>query len=295
MQRSSKMHRGICVGVTMAVIFLFFCLPFLLPQRPTVSENIEDGYLAINVIDVGQGDAILLRTAHTAVLIDTGTNESEDALRAYLLAAGVSRLDYLILTHLHEDHMGGADMILREFEVGMVLLSDAEPDEDVGARFTAAYAASDAQAQITKAGDLFTIGEMSVLILSPPAGGFAASNDNSLVLRMTYGEISMLFTGDAEETVEQWLLETYDTSVLDCDFLKAGHHGSDTSNTEEFLKAVSPRYVAISCGEANTYNHPAQRVLDSISAVGARSLRTDREGTLTFITDGDTIWYREKS
>jgi beta-lactamase superfamily II metal-dependent hydrolase len=236
---------------------------------------------------------MLLLCEGGVVLIDAGTNESEDALRAYLDSCGVERIDYLIVSHPHEDHMGGADMVLREYEVGTLVLSDLAPDTDVGMSFTTALLGSDAKLVSPSAGERLTLGALSMTVLAPPEGGFDQVNDNSLVLRCDYGDTSLLTVGDAEADVEAWLLRNCDPTLLDVDLLKAGHHGSDTSTGSAFLAALTPRYVTISCGRGNTYNHPVQSVLDAIAAANAQACRTDTDGTLVFLSDGVTLW-REK-
>ena len=276
-------------AVLAAALLLFLLLPHLLPMaKPPLSPPIS-GSLEIHVIDVGQGDAVLLRTAEHAVLIDCGTNDSEEALMDYLSRLQLSSLDALIVSHPHEDHMGGADMILRELSVDTLLLPDVEPEEDVGEQLAAAYAQSDAKACLAYAFQEMHFGALSVLVLSPPADGFEQMNDNSLVLRVGYGDTAILLCGDAEEAAEQYLLQNCDAALLDCDLLKAGHHGSDTSSSKAFLAATTPDYVAISCGRGNPYGHPVQSVLDRIAAVGARACRTDREGSLVFVSDGERV------
>lgn len=287
-------RRSVYLIAVAVALLLFFALPYLLPHAATPRAAVDEGCLEIHVIDVGQGDAVLLRSAQATVLVDCGTNESERALSAYLSRLRVEHLDYLILSHPHEDHMGGADMILRELDVDTVLLPDVTPEEDIGAQLAAAYAASTATVRTAVAGDVLTVGELTVTVLSPPEQCFEQMNDNSLVLRVTYGDTALLLTGDAEQAVEQYLLTTYDAQALDCDLLKAGHHGSQTSSSEELLEALTPAYVAISCGKGNPYGHPMQQVLDRIAAVGARACRTDREGSLVFVSDGETLVLRTK-
>ena len=284
---------GGAMGLVALVLFLL--LPRMLPPTDTAQRQarIENADLQIHVIDVGQGDAMLLMTDGGCVLIDTGTNESEDALRAYLNGCGVERIEYMFLSHPHEDHMGGADMVLREYEVGTLVMSDLAPDADVGMQFTTALVESETDVVVPSVGDVYVSDGLSVTVLAPPDGGFESVNDNSLILRVEYGECSVMTTGDAEAEVEAWLLANCDPALLDVDLLKAGHHGSDTSTGADFLAALSPDYVAISCGRGNTYNHPVQSVLDAIVRAGAQVCRTDTDGTLVFLSDGVTLW-REK-
>lgn len=268
-----------------AAVSLFLLLPWLFgrPMPQKVSE------LRVHIIDVGQGDAMLLQVADDNILIDTGTNESESVLQAYLDRCGVRHIAYLFISHPHEDHIGGADMVLREYEVETLVMSDLPPDADVGMELTRALLESDTAVRSPTLGEEYLVGGMTVRVLSPPADGFGNANDNSLVLRCEYGEISLLCMGDAESEVEAWLLETYPAATLDCDLLKAGHHGSATSSGSAFLQTITPRYVAISCGRGNTYNHPSRGVLDAIAASGATACRTDTHGTLRFVCDGKAL------
>ncbi len=267
---------------------LFLLLPYVLP--PAGGTDLSDAPFQIHVIDVGQGDAMLLVCREQTVLIDSGTNASEGVLRAYLDSHGVERIDYLIISHPHEDHMGGADMVLREYEVGVLVMSDLAPDADVGMSFTTALIESDATVMVPRTGEVLQAGALRLTFLAPPDGGYDDANDNSLVVRCDFGQVSLLTVGDAEAPGEAWLLEHTDAALLDVDLLKAGHHGSDTSTSADFLAATTPDYVAISCGRGNTYNHPVQSVLDAIAAAGAESCRTDTDGMLVFVSDGVDLW-----
>ena len=289
-----KTKRWLSWALCALALLLFFVAPYVLPMASTPATDVAPGTLEIHVIDVGQGDAVLLRTAEHAILVDCGTNDSEQDLSDYLSRLRQASLDALIVSHPHEDHMGGADMILRELAVDTLLLPDVAPQEDVGAQLSAAYAQSDASARLICAGEVLEYGALSLLVLSPPSGGFEQMNDNSLLLRVSYGETTVLLCGDAEAAVEEYLLQSYDAALLDCDLLKAGHHGSDTSSSKAFLAATTPQYVAISCGRGNSYGHPAQSALDRAAAVGAKISRTDRDGTLVFVSDGLELRLREK-
>jgi competence protein ComEC len=224
------------------------------------------------------------------VLIDTGTNDSEAALRTYLDGCGVERIAYLIISHPHDDHMGGADMVLREYEVETLVMSDLPPDGDVGASFTQALAGSDASLVVPQVGEVLELGQLRMTVLAPPDGGYPDANENSLILRCEMGATALLCTGDAGEEVERWLLDRCDPAALDVDLLKAGHHGAASATSAAFLAATSPDFVAISCGRGNPYNHPVQRVLDAIADAGAIACRTDTEGTLVFLSDSERLW-----
>ena len=276
-----------CVAAAIALA-LFLGLPYVLP--PAGGAGNGNAPFQIHVIDVGQGDAMLLMSEDATALIDTGTNASEGVLRAYLDSCGVESIDYLVISHPHEDHMGGADMVLREYDVKTLVLSDHAPDADVGLAFTQAINQSGARVLIPHNGERVTLGELTLTILVPPDGEGGEINEHSLVVHGAYGQISLLTTGDAERETEEWLLQSCEAALLNVDLLKAGHHGSDTSTGASFLAALTPDYVAISCGRGNSYNHPVQSVLDAIAAAGAQACRTDLDGTLVFASDGERLW-----
>ncbi len=264
------------------------------PSAPTQVE----GQVTIHVIDVGQADSILLMTPAGNMLIDAGTNSSESQLKSYLDALGIRQFKYLVLTHPHEDHIGGADMILREYTVKNVVMPDATSTSKTFQSVIDALEASGANVIEAASGKTFSLGELACRILAPNSEKYSGTNDYSVVLRATFGKVSMMFTGDAEGNKqgksEKEILAKYTPAELKSDFLKVGHHGSDTSTSPEFLKAVSPKIAAISVGEGNTYGHPAQSTLDALDAAGVTYYRTDKLGSLVFVCDGETIEYRGK-
>jgi competence protein ComEC len=290
MLRMSKKSKTILGGVAAALaLVLFLVLPYLLPS-PGRGAALADAPYSVHVIDVGQGDAMLLLCDAGAVLIDTGTNDSEAALRTYLDSCGVERIAYLIISHPHDDHMGGADMVLREYEVETLVMSDLPPDSDVGASFTQALAGSDASLVVPQVGEVLELGPLRMTVLAPPDGGYPDANDNSLILRCEMGATALLCTGDAGEEVERWLLDRCDPAALDVDLLKAGHHGSKKSLGAALLQVASPAHVAVSCGAQNDYGFPHKALIDRLEAAGVEIHRTDTEGTLTYKSDGKSIW-----
>lgn len=267
------------------------------PQDPTPSEPVE-GQVQVHVIDVGQGDAILLTTPEGNILIDAGDNVSryEQALKNYLDGLKIKTLDYFILTHPHADHIGGADMILKNYTVKTVIMPDKAATSGVYESLLDALEANGADLELAEAGQTFSLGGLHCKLLAP-LKDYSNTNDVSIVIRATFGEVSMMFTGDAEGNeegqAEKDILAKYPASELKCDFLKVGHHGSDTSTSPAFLKAVAPKLAAISCGTGNKYGHPVQSTLDALSAAGVSVYRTDLSGSLVFVCDGKTIEYQE--
>ncbi|MBQ8441061.1 MAG: MBL fold metallo-hydrolase [Clostridia bacterium] len=251
-----------------------------------------DALLQIYVLDVGQGDCILLRTEAGDILVDTGTEASQELLCLRLEQLGVEELELLILTHPDEDHIGGADGILRGFAVKEVWTNGAESEETCFTAFREAAEETDVIWTAVRAGTACTIGELSFFVMAPRDGDVEGGNEGSIVFKLTCGEISAIFTGDAGIDTEENLLSQYGAAQLDCDIYKVGHHGSNTSSSKDFLEAMSPEYALISSGKGNPYGHPHGDVLESLKRVGARILRVDLEGEILLETDGIKIWQK---
>ena len=291
--RSSRVIRVLLVLLVALAAYLY--TQHLAPTDPPAQP--VQGQLLVHVIDVGQGDAILLTSPDGNVLIDAGDNVKryEQALATYLDEQGVQELDYFVLTHVHADHIGGADMILSDYKVKNVVMTDAVSSSNAFAAMLDALEASDATVIEAEPGMTLTLGALHMQLLGP-LKDYPDTNDQSIVIRAKYGEVAMMFTGDAEGNSqgrsERDLVATYSPAELQSDFYKAGHHGSDTSSSDAFLQAVSPKLIAISVGEGNSYGHPVPEMLDAFAAVGATVYRTDLDGSLVFVCDGETITYR---
>lgn len=255
----------------------------------------DGGTLEAHFIDVGQGDSTLLLTADAAVLIDCGEVEYGDDVVAYLESCGVERLDYFIITHPDSDHMGCAAHILRNMEVGHFVINGKEKSTAFFRKALDAIEERGVDAMIAEAGDVISLGSLTLTVLSPTSDEVSglSSNDSSLIIRADYGSRSFLFTGDAEAEGESLLLERCGEEMLRCDVFSAGHHGSKTSNSLALLQLVSPEYVVISCGEGNSYGHPHVQALDVFESVGANVLRTDLLGSIVFVTDGNGLEIRK--
>ena len=241
-------------------------------------------------IDVGQGDAALIRTAEGNILVDAGTGASEDRLRAYLDNLGIKEIRYAIFSHPDEDHIGGADMILREYDVEQVILPPVKPNTEVFASTMKAAEAAGSEILWATPSTTLILGGVTCSILAPLRTDYEGTNNGGIVLRVDYGNTSALFMGDAEQVVEEELVAHYGSAaggLLDCDLVKVGHHGSDTSSGEAFLQAVTPDYGVISCGAGNPYGHPTPSVLDAYRTVGATLYRTDLTGSIVFTSTGE--------
>ena len=255
----------------------------------TSPKRLNEGEIRLHFIDVGQGDAALIQTEAGHILIDAGTGASEDYLRAYLDTLGIQSLRYAIFTHPDEDHIGGADMILRCFEVEQVILSPAEVSSRAHQAVIEAARQQGSEILWAAPDTVLRLGDVSCTILAPLRLDYEETNNASIVLRMDYGETSALFTGDAELVVESELLARYGSDpngTLDCDLIKVGHHGSQTSSGQALLQAVTPDFGVISCGEGNPHGHPAPGILTAYRSIGATVYRTDLEGSIVFSSTG---------
>ncbi len=248
-----------------------------------------NGNTLIHVIDVGQGDAILLQNKTTNVLIDAGPNSSQESLVSYLKSQDVKTLDLLVLTHPHEDHLGGADKIIDAFEIDTLIMPDVTSTDKFFENTLDAIEKHDVITLIPKRGDKFTLDDLDFTVLAPGDGEYKETNDYSIVLKVTYKDTSFMFTGDCEAVSENEMLESFDADFLKCDFLKAAHHGSSTSNTREFVSTLSPSLAAISCGYENSYGHPHREVRTLFDELGIEYTRTDLDGTAVYVSNGNKI------
>lgn len=265
------------------------------PEEGPDAETLANSPTTVSVLDVGQGDSVLIGQNGSYCLIDTGTSDSQETLIRSLRQAGVTELDYLVLTHPHADHTGGALAVLENIQVEQLLLPVWETDdgEDPWPRgMREQAAASGASVTETAEGQQYVLGEGTLSVLQGGSAwmtGEDDANNGSLCLMFEAGGFRYLATGDAEKESEQALVDRYGNQ-LQATVYKAGHHGSATSNTEALLQVVRPQAVAISCGVDNDYGHPHAEALRRIEDVGAAVYRTDTMGTITFTYDAGGLY-----
>ncbi len=257
------------------------------PDVPAVTPEGES--IEVHMIDVGQGDSILVRTSGGDMLIDSGPGSAEDELKDYLTSLEIKDIEYAVFTHPDADHIGNADMILTDFTVSNVIMPNKESKTKTYQRMMTALDASGATVIAPEPELEFSLGSMTVTVLAPISEKYSDTNNYSVVMRLDFGETSFMMTGDAEKESELEILGKYRAELLDCDVLKVGHHGSSTSTSAGFLDAVSPAIALISCGKGNTYGHPYAATLQRLESAGAQIYRTDEQGSIVLTSDGKTV------
>lgn len=287
-RRKRNRLRPLLLLVLTLILGGFYSTQEDLPGR-AAREVSDESILEVHYIDVGQGDATLILSDGHAMLIDAGDNHKGTAVQDYLNYVGVESLDYVIGTHPDSDHIGGLDVVLYKFDCQTVILPDFKKDTRTYDDVIQTMKQKNYKITYPKVGDQYALGE-SVFTIVAPNGTYGSNGNNySVGILLEHGANRFLFTGDAEEKSEQDMLEN--GIDLRADVLKAAHHGSDTANTEEFLDAVKPEYVVISCGEGNTYGHPHAETLNNLRARGIKVFRTDEQGTIVATSDGKTITF----
>lgn len=249
-----------------------------------------DEELEIHFLDVNQGDCTIIKVGEHAMIIDAGNNGYGTVVKAYLQSLEIEKLDYVIGTHPDADHIGGLDVVIYNFDCGMVFMPDCTKDTKTYDDVVQNCENKNYKITSPVAGTEYKLGEATFTIIAPLHYDYDDNyNDCSIAIRMEYGDNSFLFTGDCEEAAEADLLES--GCELDADLFKLAHHGSRTANTEEFLKVVTPAYCVVSCGEGNSYGHPHAEVLNNLRSMGIKLYRTDEQGTIVAYSDGVNITF----
>ncbi len=256
---------------------------------------VTQGQLQVFALDVGQGDALLIISPEgKSVLIDAGTPGAGDDVVAALQKKNIKSLDLAVTTHPHADHIGGMRRVLENFEVKNFLDSGQIFASKEYERLLRSIKEKQIKFINAKKGMKFDLGAGASLEVLNPQGdgewitkvrsGGSVENANSVVTRLSYGNFSMLFTGDAESETEEIMMES--SATLRSQVLKVGHHGSRYATSDKFLDAVAPEVAIISSGAGNRYGHPTQTTLDRLQKAGVKIYRTDLNGEIAIITDG---------
>ena len=276
----------------LSAVFIAFSVGYKLSQPDKIT---------LNAIDCQQGDALMLRTVHGKVaLFDCGGerngnepgafNTGERIIVPYLRHYGIHEVDAIFLTHAHADHAGGAGAVLRHMPVGIVYTADEGRDAYAQSMGLGSNDRLLTKLHLAREGDVFDLDGVRIEVVYAPAitaKGQETGNEASNVYRISYGQASFLITGDLTKENEQVILEQ--GKSIHSTVLKVGHHGSNTSSSEEFLQAVAPSYAVISVGAGNSFGHPKQEVLNRLQKMDIRVFRTDQNGEIKFCTDGKTM------
>jgi len=276
------------------LFYFIFVLSFLSYIYITYNDNSnavkESNYelsgIKVTYLNVGQADSILIQVDNENMLIDAGNNNDGKGIVKYLKDNNITKLNYLVGTHAHEDHIGGLDDVINSFDVEKFFMPDVLTTTKTFEDVIDALESKQVRFETPKIGDEFNLGSANVKVIY--VGEDSSNlNNTSIVLKVTYNNVSFLFMGDLEKDIEEQLLDSDISSTV----LKVGHHGSSTSSSDKFISLVNPKYAIISVGKNNSYNHPKKVVLDRLNKYNITTLRTDELGTIVFTSDGENINY----
>lgn len=269
-----------------AVLLLSVLLTCACQSPSTDNANLAQNKIEVYYINVGQADSALILCEGASLLIDGGNTEDADDIIKFIKQKGITTLNIVIASHAHEDHVGGLAQIIKQFDVGAVL-SPVESYSSACFNDFKEIASKKGSFTVCNNNYSFSIGSAIGKILWPEAIDLSNTNNTSLVVKLTYKDVSFLFTGDIERDAESKLVAT--GADLSANVLKVAHHGSDSSSSYLFLRSVLPQYAIISCGKNNAYNHPHKQTLDILSQAEIKTYRTDELGTIFVSSDGKNI------
>ncbi len=301
--KKSVPKKRIRLSVVIIAVFLALSVILTVADRTTGSRIWNDIYTGAGLgkaaylddtkiifADVGQGDCTIIMSKGKTAIIDSGPYSASDDLVTYLRTMGISDIDYLIVTHPHEDHMGSFADVIEMLGAKCIIMNDARPDGDSDSlafnRLQETISAKEVERIIPALNMKIDVGEVGIEIIGPLDEFSANENNQSLILRVSAKSLTCLIMGDAEEDSEELLIDKYGTS-LKSDVLKAGHHGSKTSTGDALLGAADPDYVVFSAGKNNIFEHPADEVVSRVHSYGCRIFRTDYNGNIVFMSDDD--------
>lgn len=261
------------------------CSSTSVSKKDTSSSNNK---MCVHYIDVGQGDSELIQLNNKNILIDAGPRKSSDKVVSYLKKQNIKKLDYVIATHPHEDHIGGIPEVLKNFEVDNFYAPKKTANTKIFKDMIRELKSKNLKINVAKAGNTLDIGSNAEAeFVAPNNDNYQKTNDYSAVIKITYGNSKFLFTGDAEKLSEKEMLNNH--RDISCDVLKAGHHGSHSSSSKEFLDKTNPKTVIISCGKNNDYGHPHKETLKELKKRNVQVYRTDIDGDIILTSDGKNI------
>lgn len=279
-------------------VLVLFAVVFITALSACSLEDLIDNYsgdigeiektssqsISVHCLDVGQGDAIFVELPdYKCMLIDAGVSGKGDYIKSYITARGYDKVDYLVATHPHADHIGSMDYIVNNMDIGQIYMPNVATTTKTYERLLEAVRDKGLKIKSAKAGmKIIDDDNLCVCIIAPAKIDEDNLNNCSVIIKITYLKDSYLLTGDAEK--EELSAVTADMSA---DVLKVGHHGSRTSSTEEFFEEVNPKYALISCGTDNDYGHPHKETVKLLKQFNVEYYRTYIQGTITITSDGE--------
>ena len=288
-KKKQKLPKGI--SILLIIVAIFYSLyekdidqTFGLPVKETFKETENTNTLDITYLDVGQADAILIQNEGHNMLIDAGNNEDGPLLVQYFKEQNMTKFDYLIATHPHEDHIGGMDDIIKNFDIEKIYMPNVTTTTKTFLDVLNAMEEKNMTFDVPNIGQNFALGHTLFQVMYTGSDK-KNLNNSSIILKANFKNTSYLFTGDATSEVEKKIL----SKDIKATVLKVGHHGSKYSTTTEFLNKVNPKYAIISVGKNNSYNHPNQITIDKLTKKNIEIHRTDQEGSIFLKSDGKTI------
>jgi competence protein ComEC len=289
-KRSKKTTFNKLPFIKYLLAFVIILVVGLFLYNTNAPEQNKTQPFTITFLDVGQGDSTLIQCDNKALLIDAGPNSNSAALINTLKATRNTQFDFVVATHPHEDHIGGMDSIIRNFDIEQIMMPKISTTTQTFIDLLQICRDKNVTVVEPVPGRTFKIGSALCTILAPNNTTYDEINDYSIVLRIEYGDVSAILTGDAEAVSEKEILAK--NYSLKSTIMKVAHHGSSSSTTDEFLSAVSPEYAVISVGRNNDYGHPHQETISRLVSKGIKIYQTDLDGEITFSSNGTNLEIR---
>ncbi len=274
---------------TLITVVVLFIVAFIYTNITDIANKNENfsakENLCVSFLDVGQGDSSFIEFPNgKCMLIDASIKDAGENIEEYIKSRGFKKIDYVVATHPHSDHIGGMKYIAENFEIGEVYLTEAATTTKIFIEFLETIKEKGVAVNKAKKGQNFSQDDVLVEFLGPVSDTYEDLNNWSAVVKVTYKDTAFLFTGDVERLAEYELINSGQS--LKADVLKVAHHGSDSSSSNKFLKEVTPSVCVISCGKNNDYGHPHKETLDRLRSVGTEIYRTDLNQTVVITSDG---------
>lgn len=261
---------------------------FNLFLKSNTDINLDKNFIEVHFIDVGQGDCTLIKGNKVNIVIDSGSNIYKDKVICYLKKENIKKIDLLVATHPHEDHIGSMSYIIDNFKINTFYAPKVQ--ENTTYFFSMIKSLKNKNLKVSPINPPKEINfskDLKCTLLAPNSSNYSSLNNYSIVMKVKFKNISFLFTGDAEGTSESEIISK--NLDLKANILKLGHHGSNTSSTESFLKEVSPDIAIASCGKNNLFNHPSIKVIQRLKKENIHLLRTDIDGDIVIYSNGESL------